>query len=286
MIKKASLVGLTCLLLAGGTACGDIECRLKDVRCEKTSIGKTDGIDSARGQCKKPAEGISFKNAESGENLFFQQVDSIVEGAACGWRFYKGNKDMDSPEIKITNLGDPLSEGLYGGIRVDYTHPEDDLDSRDTCKKTTWQGLYHTFRSYDCGYRDAYRCANLESQEGIKFLARGDGRLRIQFTEGYEGCVSFGEVYEYLVNLTETFQEYKIPFSEFSFRKDWQMGEEEIEINKKKGVDSKIVSYFLDCKFDTGIIQSQTIEGLCQDNDQKCRAGEKRYFEIKDIIFY
>jgi hypothetical protein len=289
MIKKAGLVGLACLLLAGEAAYGGQEkkeCQLKEVRCEKTAIGKTSGLDYIRGQCKKPIEGISFQRVKTGEDLLFPRAGKIKEGKACGWRSYEGTNYENSPEVKIINLGDPLTNGLYKGIRIEYTHPEDDLDPRDTCKKSSWIGVYHPFRSYDCGYEDGYRCANLLGQDGIKFLAQGNGKLRVQLTEGYEGCVNFGEAYESLVNLTETWQEYKMPFSEFSFRKDWQMGEKELRRIRRTGVSSSKVSELLDCQLDLGIIQALTLEGLYQDNDQKCRAGEKMYFEVKDIKFY
>lgn len=281
MIKKIGLAGLLCSLLAGGAVYGEEGAEGYQAepaaRCGKTTIGQTAGTEDLRGSCK-PLRARS---------LSFQPAEHIWTGKACGWRSYRGTNFDVSPKLKITNLGEKV-KGRYPGIRVEYTHPEDYRKPGDKQKKTTWIGIYNPFRSYDCGDDTGYRCTNLADGKGIEFLAHGNGKLRIQLTEGYEGCVNFGEAYEYTIDLTDNWfvnrwQKYQIPFSKFKFRKDWQMGEEEMERIRQKGINSNLVAEFMDCQLDLGVIQAMALEGLCRDNDKGCRAGEKRYFEIKDF---
>jgi hypothetical protein len=182
------------------------------------------------------------------------------------WRSYSGTKKRKKPSMHISELF--KSSEAASGLRVDYYTPYP--------PEYSYQGIYRSIEFPD-----------LSGHEGIGFWARGDGKIRIETTEGYEsdGDAYFGEIYEKIIEPTSEWKYYEIPFEGMEKRKDFQ------HINNQSAEfyfnHCRIAAEQYDDKFDRKQVKDITLEFLHKDfKGIKKLFKKQRHIEIKNMGFY
>lgn len=204
--------------------------------------------------------------------IYFQP--RIDETENCGWRSYSGSKTEAKPAMKLSKI----DEFENSGVRIDYHIP------KGQNQKDMWQGIYFVFESYDCtgaykGYDDLSRF------DGLEFLMRGNGKVRLQLTEGYEGCIWFGEIFQKIVEPSEKWKEYRIPFSEFKKRPDFQHSEEDLQRIAGVSHGAYLYKEKFNNRLDTDQIHSTELEMLLKDINGNKKSSTKRDQSSKVMDF-
>ncbi len=200
------------------------------------AVGLAGGSQALAQECVKPEEKIAVNRAEE-----------ITAQKTCEWGFFKSRGDWAFEDAKLKFSYE------NNALKISYSKPKDN-----------WLGVFYSFAK--CGeIKD--ECADLSDYAGIRIKIKGNGKLRVQLTEGRGK--EFGEIYNSIISPKSEENEYKIPFSDFKYRKDWQ--------------HSKIDKSYKDKTLDLKKIQGITMELLCPGREFGCSG---RSFEISEIGFY
>ena len=191
------------------------------------------------------------------------------------WKEYSGTNGKKEPRMKLDVIDDPL--GNYG-IRIDYCTP-----------KKSHNGMFHTYfyelldlDESEPEKWDTKRGLDVSCFDGIELKVRGNGKIRLQLTEGHENGFEthFGEIHGVIITPVSKFKTYRFPFKKFAKRKDFQHSEGEFA---QQGLGECCLMDYrkFDNNLDLSDIHSTEIEFL-----QKGLFEKERYVEIKYMGFY
>jgi len=187
------------------------------------------------------------------------------------WKEYSGSKGKKESKMDINVLNDPSDNC---GIRIDYYMP-----------KKAYAGIFHEYYLKASLDKDMWEKNGIDVSgfDGIELQARGNGKFRLQLTEGYshDFHTDFGEIYPTIITPKSKWKTYRIPFKKLVKRPDFQHTQEEFD-QQGLGRCCLIEKEKFDNNLDLREIHSTEIEPL-----RKGVLFEKnRYIEIKNMYFY
>ena len=207
----------------------------------------------------------------------FDELNYFEINPTSNWGGYFDNTDKEIDLGKAKGISESI-ESSTTIARAEYC----------TLGKKWW-GIYLTY-----GYKISLNGdmtskwgLDLSKFDGIEFDVKGDGKFRLEHTEGslrfaLGGAYcpssfidSFGEIYEIIITPKSEWTHYRLTFDKFTLRKDYQHSMKNspnlIYTDKKK----------FDGWFDRSEIHSTEIEFLPRGNPK-----EKKYIDFKNMRFF